>query len=220
MDKTGTLTQGEFSLQTFEVTAKSNNVQRKEILEHLALVESLSSHPIATAVTKFVLQEEKIVFPPNVSVKEHTILEGEGVVATVQGKAVHIGNARLFERLGLYDQLSSQERKLVDDWADSGATVSFMSMEGKGIVCCFSVADGVRPEAPLVLDQLKTDFGIEVCMLTGDIRETAIAIGRQVNLPPERIYSNLFPEEKLQIITELKKKPLRGRKGYDVWRWR
>ena len=206
MDKTGTLTQGEFSLRQFLLTTKSNTVQRKDILEHLALVESLSSHPIATAVTKFVLEEEKVALPPNVSVTEHTILEGEGVAAIVQGKGVHIGNARLVERLGLYDQLSVEEKQAADDWANSGATVSFMSMEGLGVVCCFAVADGIRPEAPLVLRQLQDDFGTEVYMLTGDLKETALAIGRQVNILPERIYSSLLPEEKLQIISELKEK--------------
>jgi Cd2+/Zn2+-exporting ATPase len=209
LDKTGTLTQGEFSVQQFKLTEKlqkNRKMQRKEILEYLALAESCSSHPIATAVNKFLLAKENIVVPATMSVSDHNIQEGEGMVATINGKVVHVGNARLFQRIGLYDQLSSEEQKHVRDWAADGATIGFMSIEGEGIVCYFAVADSIRPEAPLVIDELRNKLGLEVYMLTGDLKDSAESIGKQANIPPENIRSNLTPEQKLQIIAELREK--------------
>ena len=209
LDKTGTLTRGEFSVQQFKVTEKlqkDQKMKRKEILKYLALAESCSSHPIATAVNNFLLAKENTDVPATMSVSNHTIQEGEGLVATINGKAVHVGNARLFQRLGLYDLLSLEEQKLVHDWAADGATIGFMSIEGEGIVCYFAVADSIRPEAPVVIDELRNKLGLEVYMLTGDLKDSAESIGKQANIPPENIRSNLTPEQKLQIITELKEK--------------
>jgi len=211
MDKTGTLTQGKFSLENFEMTGRAaaaeSKINKTEILEHLALAESFSSHPIANAVTDFVFQDEKLEFflSAKHSVTEHTILEGEGLEAMIQGRAVHVGNVKLFERLGLYDKLLSKERELVTTWSDAGATVSFMSIEDLGIVCFFSVTDKLRPEASHVMNQLRSDLQVEVVMLTGDCKETAMTIGKRVHLSPEHIYSNVLPGQKLEIVKKLTK---------------
>lgn len=178
------------------------DLERKEVLEYLALMQSPSSHPLASALVK-AARDEGVSIPNHVAVRNHTILDGEGLVASIAGETVHVGNSRLFKRLGLYDLLPETDRKLAEGWAASGETVGFLSIEGAGIVCSYSVADAIRPEAKDVIRQLK-GLGIGVSMLTGDGGDAAIAIGNQIGLPPDSIYSQLLPEDKLDIISTMK----------------
>ena len=55
--------------------------------------------------------------------KDHTLLPGEGVVGIIDNKKVHVGNKRLFVRLGLYDELPEEDKATVDGWASSGGTI-------------------------------------------------------------------------------------------------
>mmetsp|Transcript_10789 Transcript_10789/g.31947 ORF Transcript_10789/g.31947 Transcript_10789/m.31947 type:complete len:578 (+) Transcript_10789:606-2339(+) len=199
LDKTGTLTEGNFALRHLKLM---DNVKRKDTLEHLALIESPSSHPLATALVEAARNEGAIV-PKDVVVKNHTILDGEGVVASIGDKIVHSGNTRLFQRLGLFEALPEKDKELADKWAAAGETVGFMSIGDHGIVCSYSVADSVRPEAKDVIHQLH-DLGIDVYMITGDRKEAAVTIGSQVDLASGKVYSGLLPEEKLDVI-EMKK---------------
>jgi Cd2+/Zn2+-exporting ATPase len=135
--------------------------------------------------------------------KDHTQLAGEGVTANVNDVQVHVGNERLMSRLGLFDALSEDHKNMVQSWASLGGTVAFLSIEGAGIVCAFCVADAIRPEAASVMDSLHR-LGIETIMLTGDNHDAALAIGEQVGLGPEEIRSELLPEDKLTIVSEMK----------------
>jgi Cd2+/Zn2+-exporting ATPase len=199
-DKTGTLTQGKFKMLHLSVVGEAKS--RPEVLEFLSLVEERASHPLAQALVDAARREG--VKPPNgLYVKDHMVLAGEGVSGVVDGIQVNVGNRRLFERLGLYADLPASEKNKTQDWEAAGGTVGFMSIGNNGIVCSYCVADAVRPEA---LDVLKKfgRMGIDVTMLTGDNADAAQAIGRQVGLQGESIKSQLLPEEKLSIVSEMK----------------
>lgn len=173
-------------------------------MEHLALAEAPSSHPLASALVQ--AARDKGVSSTkrkNVAVKDHTILKGEGIVASVGGRTVHVGNRRLFERLGIYGRLSDAEKETAEGWAAAGDTVGFMSIEGSGIVCMYSVADAIRDEARTVVRRLK-ELGIEVSMITGDGKDAAMAVADQVGLSPDQVHSQLLPEDKLKIISAMR----------------
>jgi len=199
-DKTGTLTEGRFSLRHLTVTASSFG--REEVLEYLALMEAPSSHPLASALVD-AARKEGIVAPMDIAVRKHTLLKGEGLVADIEGKTVHVGNRRLFQRLGLFDQLSDTEKDLASNMESSGETVGFLSVEGSGIVCMYSVADAIRDEARTVVKKLEGS-GVEVSMLTGDGKGSAMAVANRIGIAPDRVHSELLPEDKLQIITSMK----------------
>lgn len=171
-------------------------------MEYLILMEAPSSHPLASALVDEA-REVGVVAPKNVAVRNHTVLKGEGLVADIEGKTVHVGNRRLFERLGLYGQLSDTERDLATNMESAGETVGFLSVEGSGIVCMYSVADAIRDEAQTVVNKLE-ESGVEVSMLTGDGKGSAMAVANRTSIAPARVHSELLPEDKLRIITSMK----------------
>ena len=208
MDKTGTLSQGQFVLVHLKTIGSR---PRKEILEYLALIEERAHHPLAQAIVTGA-RHEGVRIPRHVSLDDHTHLPGEGVTAVVDGKIVCVGNARLFKRIGLYEKLPRDVEKAAETWLEEGGTVGFMSIEGEGIVCCYSVADAVRPEAARVVSRLK-ELGVESVMLTGDNSGAAMAIGKQIGLEDYQIESQLYPEDKVRVMQELKRKGKGGNGG-------
>jgi len=199
-DKTGTLTEGDFAL--LHLSNIEQRCTREKVLQYLALMESPSSHPLAAALVK-AAKNEGISIPKHVSVLNHTILKGEGVKAIVDGLEVHVGNTRLFQRLGLYDSLPEKDKVTAEGWSMAAGTVGFISIEGIGIVGSYSVADAVRQESSSVIQKLH-ELKIEVDMLTGDGKDAALAIGNQVGLPPTNIHSELLPEDKLELVSKMK----------------
>ena len=199
-DKTGTLTQGKFKLLHLNVIGVRR--PRNEVLETLALMEERASHPLAQAILD-AARNEGVSIPKSSHLKDHTFLAGEGVSGVIDGHEVHVGNFRLFGRLGLLDDLPQKEIAAVENWEAGGGTVGFMSIEGDGIVCAYCVADAVRPESAKVIGKLRA-LGVDVAMLTGDNRDAAHAIGKQVGLTQEEIKGRLLPEEKLSIVEGMK----------------
>jgi len=97
--------------------------------------------------------------------QKHKIINGEGVVGVIDGHEVFVGNERLFERLQMLAQLSLPVRQEVEEWKNCGGTIGFMSIEGYGIVCAYSAADGIREESEMVVNRLRA-MKISVTMLT------------------------------------------------------
>lgn len=199
MDKTGTLTQGDFALVHLKTFGSRS---RMEVLEYLTMMEERAHHPLANAIVAGT-EKEGVGTTRTKEISDHTHLPGEGVMATVDGKFVHVGNARLFERLGLLDGLPDDARTESNQWTEQGGTVGFMSIEGEGIVSSYCVADSVRPESERVIAAL-VERGIDPIMLTGDNDASALVVGTQVGIGPHQIQSQLFPEDKLRFIEDLK----------------
>ena len=199
-DKTGTLSQGTFELLHFNVVGKSNS--REEVLQYLALMEAPASHPLSEAICKGAANEG--IDLPKLQIQNHTLLPGEGISANVDGRSVYVGNKRLFQRLNLYTNLPEEARATEEEWANSGGTTGFISIEGDGIVGTYCVADKIRDEATDVVQAL-LKMGIECTMLTGDQRPAAIGIGGQIGLKEHEIKSELFPEDKLTEIGDMVK---------------
>jgi Cd2+/Zn2+-exporting ATPase len=199
-DKTGTLTQGKFQLLHLDIIGE--NMTRTHVLEFLSLMEERASHPLAQSLIE-AARREGVQIPKALFVKDHTFFAGEGVSGVINGLHVHVGNTRLFKRLGLYDALPDSEKRAIEVWEGMGSTAGFMSVGDQGIVCSYCVADAVRPESAEVLEQFSR-MGIEVTMLTGDNNDAANAIGQQIGLSEDCIRSQLLPEEKLSIVSAMK----------------
>jgi Cd2+/Zn2+-exporting ATPase len=123
-DKTGTLTEGVFGVLHLKVIG---NRSRREVLEHIALMEASAPHPVATALVK-AAAKEGVNVPKHMNAVNHTILPGEGITASVDGRAVYIGNATLFKRLGMYNDLPAPDREVIEEWTrQSGMVASFPS---------------------------------------------------------------------------------------------
>jgi len=195
------LTEGNFSLDVFE--AIGSQLSRSEVLEYLAAVEGSASHPIASALVSAAKNEGIDVKKAYLDGREHTNIEGLGVSAIVRGLTIHAGNIKLFQRLRLYDDLSSSVLQETEKWKSQGGSLGFISVSGYGIVGYYSVSDKIRSEAKSVVSALRKS-GITVCMLTGDNNEAAQMIGEQIGIDSDSIKSSLLPQEKLDIIRKMK----------------
>lgn len=199
-DKTGTITEGRFSLVHLELVG--NLRTRKQLMELILLMEAPSSHPLSATLVR-AAKAEGVTAPHGMHLKDHSILKGEGVRASVDDKDVYVGNQRLFERLGLYNGLDDSHQISAETWSKSGGTVGFLGIKGEGIIGMFCVSDKVRNEAKVVIAALKSD-NFQVYMLTGDSDGAAKAVGKQVGIPVECIHSHLMPEDKLHFIDSLR----------------
>jgi Cu+-exporting ATPase len=116
---------------------------------------------------------------------------------------VVVGNTAILHHLGI-------EFSEVEEGAEAlraeGKTVVYVAIDGrvKGII---ALADVVRHDAKHVVSELKR-MGLKVLMVTGDTRETALAIGRHVGIPPQEILSEVRPEDKAMVVRQLKKEGL------------
>ncbi|MEM3164968.1 MAG: heavy metal translocating P-type ATPase [Halobacteria archaeon] len=189
LDKTGTLTRGEPSVT--DVVALGG-FPEGEVLRLAAAVERGSEHPLARAILERA-REVGIVLPEP---RDFEALEGRGVRARVDGRAVLLGNRRLMDEQGVV--LGGGESAL-DRLESEGKTAMLLAMDGRlaGVV---AVADTLKPGAAEAVRDLK-EMGIETILLTGDNRRTGEAVGRQVGT--DRVLAEVLPARKAETIRAL-----------------
>ena len=209
LDKTGTITEGKFNVTHLEEIGEKRT--RKEMLGLLALMEAPSSHPLSATLVK-AAKREGVSIPVNMVMKEHTILKGEGVMATVDGRNVFVGNQKLFERIGMYKKMPQAYQGLSEEWESTGGTIGFLGVEGEGIIGAFSMTDMVREESRETIETIQMR-GIKVLMLTGDGEGAAKAVAKQVGLDESFVQYQLVPEDKLHYVASLKQNAPSGSFG-------
>jgi Cu+-exporting ATPase len=157
-----------------------------------AAVEVGSEHPLGEAIV-----ERAHALNLNLpKVEAFEVLPGKGVRAEVDGRTVVLGNRVLMAQTEV--KLDGLEARAVE-LAHQGVTPMYVAIDGHsaGLI---AVADTLKPEAREAVAQLKA-LGLEVWMLTGDNRETAEAIARQVGI--DRLMAEVLPEQKVTQIQEL-----------------
>ncbi|MFZ5480817.1 MAG: heavy metal translocating P-type ATPase [Myxococcota bacterium] len=189
MDKTGTLTEGRFRVVDC-VSVKGT--PEAELHRVVAAVESRSSHPLAGALLAHTGNGDEI---PGAAT--YVTVEGEGVVATVEGRTIHVGNHRMAQRLGFHEP---EEHSRTDAWMADGRTVIYVGINGR-LAGHVSLGDMPRPEARDAASSL-TAAGLRLVILTGDNRGTAEAVGRSVGI--DLVMSDLLPGGKVDAIRDLR----------------
>lgn len=194
LDKTGTLTEGKPKLLSIRFVPPWSDV---ELLRLAASLERSSEHPLAAAVVAGA-EGRGIVCA---SVEQFHSVTGKGVTGTVEGHRIAIGTvAFLQNEVGV----SGQSLKPLDDDAASlrgdGQTILFVAIdeEAAGIL---GVADPIKASTYDAVQELKAE-GIRIVMVTGDHRDTAEVVARQLGI--EEVMAEVLPEKKGQIITQLK----------------
>lgn len=189
LDKTGTITKGKPELTN---VVAENGFDEEVLLRAAAAVERSSEHPLATAIVEGA-KARGLDIP---AVTNFKAFPGYGVEAEVEGSYVVLGNAKLMEqsRVAL-GRLGAESQRLADD----GKTPMYLAINGKaaGIV---AAADTVKDESVQAIAALKR-LGLEVVMLTGDNRRTALAIGRQVGV--DRVLAEVLPQDKAHEVQKL-----------------
>jgi len=188
-DKTGTLTMGR--PRVFSIVGDEN------VLALAATAEARSEHPLAKAIVENAM--EKGVMPSDVS--SFDSIQGMGVISQLSdGSVIAVGNERLVK--GMEAELP----KYIEDEAQGlrslGYTVVYVVVNNT-VRGALAIGDMVRPEAPKVISELRR-LGINVVMLTGDNEVNARLIARKLGI--EEVHANLLPDDKVNIINELRGK--------------
>ncbi|NNM05445.1 MAG: copper-translocating P-type ATPase [Gemmatimonadetes bacterium] len=189
LDKTGTITVGEPSLQRILPGA---GVSEKELLSLAAAVEDGSEHPLAAAVVEAARAEG--LSWDRASGFEAT--PGRGVRAHVSGAQVQVGGPGFFRDLGVP---SKDFEGLVDEIASEGQTPILVAREG-AFLGAFAVSDPVKGDSAGAIAALRQQ-GLRVVMITGDHAAAAHSVGLQVGV--DEVLSQVLPSEKADRVKEL-----------------
>lgn len=191
LDKTGTLTKGEPEVTAVEA---ADGFGEADLLRLGAAVERDSEHPLAEAIVR-AAAARGIDVAASVGFEA---VAGHGATATVEGHRVAIGNARLLAREQVaLDGLAARAEELAGD----GRTVVHIAVDGRaaGLV---AIADAPRPTAVAAVAALK-HIGIRPVMLTGDNRQTAERVAREVGV--EEVIAEVLPQDKSAKVEELQR---------------
>ena len=190
VDKTGTLTEGRPGVTAI---VAAGGVDENELLRLAAGVERASEHPLARAIVR-AAEERELAIPP---VKDFDSPVGKGVVGTVDGRTLAIGNAAFIAEQGVETSgLAHQADRL----RDHGATAVFVALDGHigGVI---AIADRIKKNAGSVVADLHRQK-IRIVMLTGDNLTTAKAVADSLGI--DEVHAEVLPGDKHALVQKLK----------------
>jgi Cu+-exporting ATPase len=188
-DKTGTLTYGKLKISEIK---NYSDIENNDLLQIVGSIETKSTHPIGKAFTDY-LEDNKI---SKLEVKEFGNVAGYGVIGKVNNQKFIIGNAKILESYSI----ENYNRQDETDLARKGNSIVYV-VQNEKIVALIGVNDIVRNEAKDVIKRL-TNMKIETIMLTGDNKETAEKIAREIGIT--KVIANVLPTDKSNTIKKLK----------------
>lgn len=196
-DKTGTLTKGE----TAVAQVVNYAADEATVLKLAAAVEKQSDHPLALAVVSYAQQQGLTALP---IVAHIETLKGLGVKAQVGEQLVRIGRAQLLTDAGII--INKQQRAVIEASQRAGQSTVLVAIN-QTLALIIGIADTVKPEVKAALARLRKAGVKNLVMLTGDNKQTAAAIAREVGIT--EFHANLLPAEKVDY---LKRYQAKGRK--------
>lgn len=176
-DKTGTITTGKFKVS--KIKTYNGKYSENEILNYFAMGESFSNHPLAKSILEMVNNEIDTT-----KVKDFEEISGKGLKYTYNNMEIKIGNAEFVD---------SKER------IDEKGTILYLKIEDEitgGIV----LTDEIKSDAKKTIKQLK-ELGIKTKMLTGDKKEVATRIAKEVNI--DEVKSEMLPQDKYNELEKV-----------------
>jgi Cu+-exporting ATPase len=194
LDKTGTLTLGNFAVTDIVLADIKPKWGEGEILEIAASIEHGSQHPIATAILK------KAQTTQLSKVDNFKAIDGKGITGSIKGKFVAIGTKAFMEE----DKhiscavLNEQVAKL----KSMGKTIAYVSVDKK-TVGAIALADEPKPNAQKLVEQLESAH-IDTWMITGDNQETAQVVAKRLGV--KNLMAEVLPSQKVDKIKELQKR--------------
>jgi len=189
-DKTGTLTKGKFSVTHIK---EGKGFTKDEILRYAASAEGYSNHPIALSIIKEYGKDVN-----KEMIKDLEDIAGHGIIATIDGKRVAVGNDKLMEKESIKYH---NELGLI-------GTIVHVAVENSyaGLIV---IADTVKEDAVKGVKALKTMGVKQTIMLTGDHQNIADEVGKTIGI--DKVYAQLLPHEKVERLEEIDKQKSPGK---------
>jgi Cu+-exporting ATPase len=190
-DKTGTLTEGKPKVVAIST---ADGIDEGDALRLAASLERASEHPLARAVVD-AATERNIALA---AVADFDAPTGKGVLGTVEGRRLALGNARFMADLKISTAaLESEAERLRQD----GATVIYLAIDGDA-AGVLAIADPVKATTPAALRALTAE-GMRVVMLTGDNKTTALAVARRLGI--SEVEAEVLPDQKSAVVEKLRR---------------
>lgn len=184
MDKTGTITEGNFKLQKI---VSNGTYEEEELLRICASCEQNSTHPIAVSIVT-AARERKLALETPENLEE---IAGHGIAASLKEGTVLCGNRKLMDANSI----------LIDEIANEtyGSEV-FLAVNGI-FAGYLLISDTIKQDAKSAIRRLKS-LGLYTVMLTGDSESSASAVAKETGI--DEVYARLLPQDKLNILTKVR----------------
>ncbi len=186
VDKTGTLTEGKPSVVAIRTAPGIDEI---ELLRLTASLERSSEHPLAAAIVRSANERGLSLSQP----ESFDSPIGKGVVGTVEGRNLVIGNQRIMTEGGID---TASLAPAADEMRKEGATAIFVAIDGK-VAGIIAIADPIKATTPSAIAALQA-AGIRVVMLTGDNNTTAQAVAAKLGIT--EVEAEVLPEDKSKIV--------------------
>lgn len=188
-DKTGTITYGQPVVTDIGIVNKA--YCENDIIRIAASLENKSEHPLAEAI----MTKAKSMNVDIEKIEDFDSITGMGIRARIAGDRVMLGNIKLMEGLDIDSDILKNSNIL----AKQGKTPMFLAINDD-LAAVIYVSDTIKDTSKRAVDLLHS-MGIKVAMITGDNRDTAMAIASQVGI--DKVYAQVLPSEKSDVVKEL-----------------
>jgi len=185
MDKTGTMTEGVFKVQEVHF---NDDFNKDEILKWVNVLESKTTHPIATAIHDFAGEIDHSIHFENVEE-----IAGQGLKAEISGKELLVGNLKLMKQFNISYDVN----------AENIVYTLIAIAYDKKFVGYLTIADSIKEDAPQTINKLKS-LNVKTTMLSGDKTSVVDFVAQKLGI--ENAYGDLLPEDKVNKVKELKSK--------------
>ncbi|MGH9353893.1 MAG: heavy metal translocating P-type ATPase [Terriglobia bacterium] len=191
LDKTGTLTEGKPQLTAVSLAPGESET---EVLRLIASLEQGSEHPLAASSVHWAKEKSISLARP----QTFRAVAGMGVAGSVEGHAIVVGTERLLRDSSIDPQPLAG---MAQDLRANGQSVFLAAIDGRP-VAALGVADPIKSSTPEAIESLHRE-GIEIIMLTGDLRPTAEAVARKLGI--DRVEAEVLPNQKSEYVKNLQK---------------
>ena len=188
-DKTGTLTYGKLKISEI---FNFSDLDEDKLVQLVASLESKSTHPISKAFIDY-LNEKKMEI---LDVNDFENIAGHGIVGKINNEEFIVGNSKILEKYHIENSHIEDEKVL----SEKGNSIIYV-VKNKEIIALIGVNDVIRENSKEVIEALNKNK-IETIMLTGDNKETAEKIAKEIGIT--KVISNVLPKEKVNVINDLK----------------
>ena len=188
-DKTGTLTYGKLKISYIY---NYSNLSDNELLQLVGNIESKSTHPIGRAFSDYITENNE----QKITVKNFENIAGYGIIGEIENQKYILGNRKIVEKYSILNNHTKDEQELTA----KGNSVVYV-IRNNEIIALIGLNDILRDNAKITVEKLKQK-NIETIMITGDNKETAEKIGKELEI--DKIISNVLPKEKADIVKRLK----------------